>query len=269
MNNYDELEKLYYKKKFKKYFFYILIFLIFIVVGFFTYFNFKKNEQTHKLISVEKTPKKYIHKEINKTKNIESIKKIESNKTKNYKNLKDKSKKNIDKLSLNPILPAISSDSILEENNTIKNITKPTTTTDDLEIKKEVKKEVKEINTTNEIQEPIKPKIIIKVTKEKESLKNLIDNYQLSPDYSTAIKITKIYFKHKNYKKSIEWAKKANEINPEDSKSWLLYAKSLVKLGKRNRARLLLENYLKVYGNNQEITNYLRSLNERKHTKKN
>jgi len=266
MNNYDELEKLYYKKKFKKYFSYILIFLIFIIVGFFTYFNFKKNEQIHKLISVEKKSKKYMHKEINKTKNIESIKhKIESNKTKNYKSLKDGTKKSIDKLFLNPILPDISSDSISEENKTIKNTIKPTTTTDNLE----TKKELKEINTTNEIQEPIKPKIIIKVIKEKESLKNLIDNYQLSPDYSTAIKISTIYLEKKKYNQSIKWAKKANEINPEDSKSWLLYAKSLVKLGKRNRAKLLLENYLKVYGNNQEIINYLRSLNERKHTKKN
>jgi tetratricopeptide (TPR) repeat protein len=74
------------------------------------------------------------------------------------------------------------------------------------------------------------------------------------------IKIANIYFKRKNYNKSIEWAKKANDINAENYESWLLYAKSLVKLGEINKAKKLLKSYIEIYGQNASIEDYLRSI---------
>jgi tetratricopeptide (TPR) repeat protein len=75
-----------------------------------------------------------------------------------------------------------------------------------------------------------------------------------------AIKISKLYLKNSKYEKSIEWAKKANNINPENYESWYFFAKSLVKLGKRKKAEKILKAYIESYGTKPKIENLLRSL---------
>ena len=62
--------------------------------------------------------------------------------------------------------------------------------------------------------------------------------------YGIAIKISKKYFKKKEYKKSLAWAKKANALNKEDEDSWILYAKSRYALGDVKSAKEILEFYL-------------------------
>ena len=233
MNNYDELEKLYYKKKLKKYLFYSFIFIAISFIGFFIYKEINKHIKTEQISNHIK------------------IKTIQpKSKLKNKKEIKNK-------LTLNPMIPKI---------NDFK-ITKPKVTKPQKHQKVEKKPIKKQIP---KIIQPPKPKIIIKVSENSDnSLSNLINNFSLLKDYSIAIKIAEIYFNHKKYNKTIEWAKKANEINSEDERSWLLYAKSLVQLGKINKAKELLQAYLQNYDKNEKITQYLRSLNERKHTKKN
>ena len=69
-----------------------------------------------------------------------------------------------------------------------------------------------------------------------------------------------LYLKNSKYEKSIEWAKKANNINPENYESWYFFAKSLVKLGKRKKAEKILKAYIESYGTKPKIENLLRSL---------
>jgi tetratricopeptide (TPR) repeat protein len=129
--------------------------------------------------------------------------------------------------------------------------------------KEEIVSNTKEItkNSQNENRTPPPPpavKIIVQ-TKQK-TLLDYIQNFQQLPTYDTAIQISKLYLKNSEYNKSIEWAKKANNINPENYESWYIFAKSLVKLGKRKKAKQILKAYIESYGNNSEITNLLRSL---------
>lgn len=258
MYNYDQLEKLYYKRKRKKYFIYFsILFILIIIVYFFYYVNNKiykdKKHITNNIkseINISKKNVNIIKSEHNLSKikhnsivksEMNITKKVEKNVTKSDINLTKKSNK-ISKLSLNPMIPDVDIISIkVSEKNknsimsyTAHNITKP------LKIKE--------------------PKIVIKVSKSKYSLKELLNNYKLFPEYETAIKIANIYFSQKKYDKCIEWAKKANNINPEDAESWLLYSKSLVKLGKNKEAKQLLDSYLKIYGSNQQIEKYVRSI---------
>jgi len=127
----------------------------------------------------------------------------------------------------------------------------------DLNPKTESKNNKITIKTTSKTPEN---KIKVVVVQKSQKLQDLLNYYKSFKDYDTAIKIAQIYFKQKNYRKSIEWAKKANDINAKDEKSWLLYAKNLVQLGKIIKAKTLLKLYLEIYGPNKNIQNYLRSI---------
>lgn len=49
--------------------------------------------------------------------------------------------------------------------------------------------------------------------------------------YSHAIDIAKSYYDNQSYKSAIIWAYRANQINPNDIKSWEIYLASLQKIG--------------------------------------
>jgi tetratricopeptide (TPR) repeat protein len=232
MHNYDELEKIYYRKKFKRYFIYGALLLLVIGLVLFIYYKFNVSKAS-------KVPNQIKKIESNTSIKIKKpVKIIKSEKKEQNKSIK-KSIKHIDKLILNPVIPDINF------------------TSSEPKEKTTVKKSVKQVKK----QEPVKKPIIkIQVIKKKESLSSLINSYNVSDDYTTAIKIANIYFKRKNYNKSIEWAKKANDINAENYESWLLYAKSLVKLGEINKAKKLLKSYIEIYGQNASIEDYLRSI---------
>jgi len=241
MYDYDELEKIYYKRKIKKYSFYFFILIILSCISYFLYYNSGSNFYKNK----KHVKKQVIKSEMNVSKKIntniviskQKQKQKQKEKQKKEKQKKEKQNKKIEKLILNPIVPDIS---IAPVNKSLK------------------KRVERKINKTQK--NKIDPKIIIKVSKEKYSLENLLNNYQAFPEYATAIKIANIYFNQKNYNNCIEWAKKANNINAQDAESWLLYAKSLVKLGKINTAKKLLNAYLEIYGQNQKIKKYLRNI---------
>jgi tetratricopeptide (TPR) repeat protein len=233
MHRYEELEKLYYRKKYTKYFF-IFISLLSItgVVFYILYFQPKPLEKQIKKPEI-KPISKIETKEKNKTK-IVKVKEIKTEQPK--KNVVKKTKpketikkpKIIEKLELNPIFP------IIDINHT--------------KIKKEIKK----------IKQP--PKIKIEIKSAKQTLNTLIYLYNKSPNYKRAIKIAKIYLNKQNYKKSIKWAKEANKLMPEKYESWYIFAKSLIKLGKTKKAKDVLIAYLDNYGADKHIEELLRSL---------
>ena len=237
MHNYEELEKIYYKKKrveyIKKGF---LLFFIIVILYFFLSF----------LFLITKSNRKYSDNFDNKQSNTKKIRKGET----------------IQKLSLNPIFPEV-------------------VVTEDENVKEEIPQEKKEKNKTvnnqkivnqhlktenlgkNEIDKnsenknsPIK---IIVQTKEP-TIEDFIKSFNNSPSYDMAIKISKLYLKNSKYEKSITWAKKANKLHAEDYKSWHLFAKSLIQLGKTKEAKKVLVAYIDAYGSNKEIENLLRSI---------
>lgn len=58
-----------------------------------------------------------------------------------------------------------------------------------------------------------------------------ISNIEGTLSYSHAIDIAKSYYDKESYKSAMIWAYRANQINPNDIKSWEIYLKSLQKIG--------------------------------------
>ena len=83
------------------------------------------------------------------------------------------------------------------------------------------------------------------IQKEEVSLKELEDLFQSAPTASKALVIAKRYYRQKKYTKAATWALKANQLDKSNEESWLLFAKALAKLGKREQALNLLGIYYK------------------------
>jgi len=96
------------------------------------------------------------------------------------------------------------------------------------------------------------------VKKEKKAIskKNNTDNttytllekkFKKTSDYKIALKLSRLYYASKNYKKALKWSMIANELNQKDDGSWLLFAKSKIKLGEKEIAKKALMTYNKEY----------------------
>ncbi len=88
----------------------------------------------------------------------------------------------------------------------------------------------------------IAPKITIE-TKSVDQIDVLESRYSKNPDAATAISLSEIFYKRGNYQKSLKWAINANTLDPKMEKSWILFAKSSYKLGKKQDALSALENF--------------------------
>jgi len=76
------------------------------------------------------------------------------------------------------------------------------------------------------------------------STNDMLKLYKQENKYSLAIKIAQNYYDSKQYAKSLLWAKKANLLNRDDSKAWILYAKSEYAQKNHKRAIKILRLYL-------------------------
>lgn len=94
----------------------------------------------------------------------------------------------------------------------------------------------------------IKPNVAPKITIETKSagpIEVLASRYSKNPDAATAISLSEIFYKQGNYQKSLKWAMNANAIDPKAEKSWIMFAKSSYKLGRKQDALNALENFSK------------------------
>lgn len=91
-----------------------------------------------------------------------------------------------------------------------------------------------------------KPKGIIKIeTQEVNSIKYLKERFEKSHNIIFALMLAEEYYISKNYQDSNKWAIIANTIDANNEKSWILFAKSKLKLGSKKDAISALEAYLK------------------------
>lgn len=73
--------------------------------------------------------------------------------------------------------------------------------------------------------------------------------------------LAKYHYDHGNYSEAYNYALKTNSINNNIEDSWLIFSKSLVKLGKEEQAKKTLQLYIS-NSNSQNAKNYLDSLNK-------
>jgi len=267
MHRYEELEKIYNRNLYFKIFIYCVILISVVGLLIFTIFDnmdIKQNsekkilsqtkqvKENNKQPKTEKKIEKKTEKKIKKTAKKIDNKRIEKKENK-FQNIQ------IHKLTLYPIYPDIELNKSDIKDTEKKEIVKKD--------KKIVKKDV--VAESNKSIPKISPKVVTKqkdnsikiiIETKEESLSDLIEASKNFPDYTKLMKIANIYFSQKNYQKSIEWAKKANKLQPEDYKSWYLFAKSLIQLGKTKDAKKVLKGYIETYGNQEKIQNLLRSI---------
>lgn len=110
----------------------------------------------------------------------------------------------------------------------------------------------KDKNVLNEAHVVTKPsKSVINITSEKITKEKEIElkesNFKHTKNYDAAIEIAEYYFKNKNYNNSIKWALNASNVDSKSeqkTKSWILYAKSLYAMGKKEQAIEVLNKYI-------------------------
>jgi len=94
--------------------------------------------------------------------------------------------------------------------------------------------------------EESKPKGVIKIeSQEINSISYLKEKFDTTHNIVFALMLAEEYYLSKNYLESNKWALIANNIDAENEKSWIWFAKSKVKLGQKEDAVLALKTYLK------------------------
>ena len=104
--------------------------------------------------------------------------------------------------------------------------------------------------------------------KEKKSIENKEANFTnfiikttVLPPFDTCILLANKYYKEGNYKEALKWAKNANIQNNKKAISWILSAKILNKMGKKEEARKILKLYYN-YSKNEKVKELMEQLNE-------
>ena len=73
--------------------------------------------------------------------------------------------------------------------------------------------------------------------------------------------IARYHYDHGNYNEAYNYALKTNAINNNIEESWLIFAKSLVKLGKSDQAKKTLQFYIS-QSNSENAKNLLNSIEQ-------
>jgi len=257
MHRYDELEKLYYKSKVKKY---SLIFLFFLIIlSILYYFQFHLFKKTKRVQDIKFNIKKITINKKNdytisvKDKNISAVAKNKKNDItglskkpntalKEHKKEVNTSKKISNKKSLTPnlsfVVPHINPESIKKE-------------TEKTEVKKQVIKKTQKSTVA-----------LPQIKEEKLNIKELIESFNKEPKYDTAMVVSKYYFDKNDLENAKLWALKANNIDPSKYQSWKMFALILLKKNDKIKAKEVLKTYLDDYGDNKEINELLRSIDE-------
>ena len=106
---------------------------------------------------------------------------------------------------------------------------------------------IKEPNAKIETVEKPRKKMHLNIiqTSSVSAYKDVEKRFEQSHDTDDSLFLAKIYYSKKNYIKAEYWALQTNKINENIEESWLIFAKSKVKLGRKNEAMHILTNYIK------------------------
>jgi tetratricopeptide (TPR) repeat protein len=118
-----------------------------------------------------------------------------------------------------------------------------------------------ELFTENDISKPIikkKPVNFIKIANSN-AYKDVERRFRRSHNINDSIFLANMYYKKKNYQKAIYWSMQTNKLDNNIEESWLIFAKSKVKLGHKNEAMRVLKAYIK-RSNSYEAKKLLKKL---------
>jgi tetratricopeptide (TPR) repeat protein len=91
------------------------------------------------------------------------------------------------------------------------------------------------------------------------SLKWLKKKFYTTNNIKYALNIAKKYYFAKKYDKALKWSLIANEVDQRNVESWIMFAKTKMKMGKKQDAINVLNAYLKTYSS-PKISKYLQKI---------
>ena len=117
-----------------------------------------------------------------------------------------------------------------------------------IEKKKRKKEKIIEKIVVKEKIEPIKIKkkssLTIKINKDQNDINDVIKRFKTNNNPALSLFIAKKYYQLGNYHKSYNYALITNQLNNNIEASWIIFAKSLIKLKKREMAINTLKKYI-------------------------
>lgn len=113
-------------------------------------------------------------------------------------------------------------------------------------IQEKVSKPTLQQTAQEEYIEPLSKKITIKRKNTDKDISEIISRFKNNNNPALSLFVAKKYYEMGNYHQSYNYALITNQINNEIEDSWIIFAKSLVKLGKKNMAIKSLNEYIKI-----------------------
>jgi hypothetical protein len=118
--------------------------------------------------------------------------------------------------------------------------------------KKEQKKEKKAPIKVKKIEKKVEKKIIhINRQNTKKDIGHVIKRFKKNNNPALSLFVAKKYYELKDYNMSYNYALITNEINDNIDASWIIFAKSLVKMNKKEEAVKTLQRYIQHSNSNQ------------------
>jgi tetratricopeptide (TPR) repeat protein len=120
-----------------------------------------------------------------------------------------------------------------------------------IDIKQEEKKQEekivpKKVEKVEEVAINIDKKTPINIARkdEQEDLSHVIKRFEVNHNPALSLFIAKKYYQLGNYEQAYNYALMTNEINNSIEESWIIFSKSLVKMGKKEKAVETLKKYI-------------------------
>ena len=91
------------------------------------------------------------------------------------------------------------------------------------------------------------------------SMKSLRKKFYATNNVKYALEIAERYLGAKQYQRALKWSLIANEVDEKKPESWILFAKTKIKMGKKQDALNVLKAYLKTYSS-AKVSRYLKKI---------
>ena len=111
-------------------------------------------------------------------------------------------------------------------------------------IKTPIIQEIISIPTVKTIEKEKITQIKIKRQNTQDDIQHVIKRFKTSNNPALSLFIAKKYYELENYNQSYNYALMTNELNSDIEESWIIFAKSLYKLNKKDKAIEILKKYI-------------------------
>lgn len=109
----------------------------------------------------------------------------------------------------------------------------------------------KEVLSSTPTEEPKQQKINIKRQNTQNDIYDIIKRFKKNNNPALSLFVAKKYYELGNYRQAYNYSLMTNKINKDIESSWIIFSKSLVKLGKRDKAIKTLQKYIKYSDSNR------------------